>query len=193
MEFKHHVLIDSDLESQAAIIQNIPVFKGWLRAYNDIKQALDFILEIEAPYSIEIYLARNDVFNDGLPSETNSRMRNLLQTLSDLQTVHHINVYSPNVDIELRAQLTSILDDKRVLRNTLAVMDLYVYMCNEGISYFKGLISYCKLKNELHLIAIFQRSVDDLHSHLDKVCTDQRRRNQSLIADYGDKLGLEAF
>ncbi|CAF0888436.1 unnamed protein product [Adineta ricciae] len=191
MEFKHYVLIDTDLESQAAVFRNNPVFQGWLRAYDDTAQALDFILGIDAPYSIEIFLARNDVFLDGLPSETNSRMRNLLQTLSDLQTVHHINVYSPNVDIELRVQLTSILADKRVLRNTLAVIDLHVYMCIEGISYFKNLISYCKLKKELHLIANFQRSVDDLHRHLDQVCTDQRERNRYLIADYDDKLGRQ--
>jgi hypothetical protein len=190
-EGRHHIFIDATLESQAPFFHQNGTFNTWLHSYDNVPDALQSIKELAVPYSILVYVARDNILDDVPPLNPNDRTRTLLDTLCDIQTVQHVSVLCPTINTDIEPQIRSILADKRLLRDVVSVINLHGYMCREGIRHFEGQITRYIDRNEIHLISNLIQNLDDLMEYSRRVLDDQKRRLDALQEEYSNKQGEE--
>ncbi|CAF1214446.1 unnamed protein product [Adineta steineri] len=181
MEHKHHVLIDATQESHAPFFARNDNFNSWLHSYDNVFEALKFINGIELPYSTEVYIARDTIY-DPISSELNAPT--LIKTLGDLQSINHISVYSPNNDIGLEQQIRSILPDKRQLKKVISVINLRTLMCEEGRAYLTEKICHCIANEEINLIPNYQQDINRLTDYYNEIFAHQRLRIDALVEEH---------
>ncbi|UJR37141.1 hypothetical protein I4U23_029851 [Adineta vaga] len=191
MATKHFVLIDSTPESRALAFANDSKFQSWLRTYTDVSEALQFLSTITLPYSIQIFLARDNIYSPGLPSETNGRSLTLLQTLCGLQAIHHISVFSPDISESVIIQIRSLFSNQQIIKEILSVNELHSYLCCEGINYFQQQITHRTTTQEFHLIRNFRRNRAELIRGTYQDHTEQGQHLQVLEDEYSDKRGVQ--
>lgn len=191
MANKNFVLIDSTPESRASVFANDSKFQSWLRTYTDVSEALQFISTITLPYSIQVLLARDDIYSSGLPSETIGQSRTLLHTLCGLQTIHHISVYSPDINDNLIVQIRSLFPNPRTLKEVLSVTKLHSYLCCEGIVYFQQQITHRTTTQEFHLIRNFRQNIEQLMFGMYQDHTEQRQHLEALEDRHRDKSSVQ--
>jgi len=191
MAEKYFIFLDATLESQARFFAETPVFQTWLHSYNNIADALQFISQIPLQNSIQIYMPRDNILDDGLPSDTNGQTRTIIETFCDLRTIRHVSVFSPNINTELEQQIPTIISDRRLIRDVISVTDLHPYMCREGIQWFNEEISRCISKNEAHLIPNLQRNIDELMEYLKKTIDDRKPLLEALVEERSNQLSQQ--
>jgi hypothetical protein len=191
MANRHFILIDATSESQVPFFEKSSIFQSWLRSYNNIDEALRFISQIPLPYSIHVYMARDNILDDGLLSDTNGQIRTLIQTCCDLQTIHHVSVFCPTINTDLEQQIRSIIPEPRLIEKVLSVIDLHSDMCLKGISYFSEEITRCKATEEVNLITNFVRNRDELMEYLEKIIADRKRILDAWVDEHSNKSSEE--
>ncbi|CAF2612392.1 unnamed protein product [Rotaria sp. Silwood2] len=191
MDNRYFIIIDATLESQAPFFAQNPIFQTWLRAFNNVAEALQFITEIRLPYSITVYLARDNILDDGLPSDINGQIRTILHTLNDLQTIHLVTIFTPNKTSNLLQQIRAIISNPRLIKDVISVIDFRAYMCLEGENYLQQEITRCTTTNEEHLIPNLSQNINDLREYLEKIKNDRRKILENMIEQHSNKPGEE--
>ncbi|CAF3393716.1 unnamed protein product [Rotaria sp. Silwood2] len=191
MDNRYFIIIDATLESQAPFFAQNPIFQTWLRAFNNVAEALQFITEIRLPYSITVYLARDNILDDGLPSDINGQIRTILHTLNDLQTIHLVTIFTPNKTSNLLQQIRAIISNPRLIKDVISVIDFHAYMCLEGENYLQQEITRCTTTNEEHLIPNLSQNINDLREYLEKITNDRRKILENMIEQHSNKPGEE--
>jgi hypothetical protein len=189
MALRHFIFLDATQESQAPFFAERPIFQTWLRSYNNVPEALQSISKITLPYSIQVYMARDNILDDGLPSDANGPMRTLIETFCGLRTIQHVSIFCPTVNTDLEQQIRSIIPDPRLIKNVISAIDLHCYMCTEGITYFREEIRRCRCTKDVHLIPNFQRNIDELMEYLQRVTNDQRPILDALVEERSNQPG----
>jgi hypothetical protein len=192
MPDRYFILIDATPESQAPFFARSPVFQPWLRSVNNIPEALEFIRQIELPYSINVYLARDNTLDDGLPADTTGEIRTLIQTLCDLDSVLHLTVYCPEINTTLEQQFRSVIRSPRLIKAVISVVSLHAYMCREGISYFEEEQNRCLATNQAHLTRNLGENIDELMAYLKKLIQDRKKIHETLVEEHSNKPSEES-
>ncbi|CAF5093326.1 unnamed protein product, partial [Rotaria sp. Silwood1] len=159
--------------------------------FNNVAEVLQFISQIRLPYSINVYLARDNILDDGLPSDINGQTRTLIRTLSDLQTVHLVTIFTPNISTDLLQQIRVITPSPRLIKGVISVIDLHGYMCIEGECHFQQEITRCMVTNEAHLIPNLIRNRDELSKYLEKIKKDRQRILDAVVEEHSNRPGEE--
>ena len=167
-------MIDATLGSQAPFFAQNSMFKTWLRSFNNIPEALQYISEITVPSSIEVYMASDHILDDGL-TDASGQKRTLIQTFCDLQTIRHVSIFVPAISVELDHQILTLIPQPRSLKNVVSVANLHHYMCTEGIYYFTEEIHYRIGANDVHLIPNLQEHRNELMKYLEHVINGQNK------------------
>jgi hypothetical protein len=191
MAQRHFVFIDATRESLARSFAENPIFQTWLHSYDNIQEALEFINGINLPYSIDIYVARDNILDEVLPSGTNGPIRTLLRTFCDLRTILHVTIFCPNLNTDLVQQARSIITDPRMLKDAISIMNLHSNICKEGIQYWGEEITRCIRTNEIHLISNLQRNIDELMEYSNRITNDRRKMIDTMEEAHSNKLGEE--
>ena len=185
------ILIDATQESQAPFFAQNPAFQTWLKSYNNIPEALQCITQIPLALSIQVYVARDNILDDGLPSPINSQIRNLLDTLCDIESVRHITILCPTISTDLEEQIRSNMSNPRTLKDVVSIINLHSHMCKEGIQYFQEEQSYCIASPEMNLLPNLQRNMDVLMACWMKAMSDQKKVIDALQEAHSNKPGDE--
>ncbi|CAF1526132.1 unnamed protein product [Rotaria magnacalcarata] len=191
MAQRYFIFIDATPQSHAPFFDESPIFQTWLKVYNDVSKALKFISEVTLPYSVKVYLARDNILDDGLRSPIDNQMRTLIETLSDLNVVHRITVFCPNMNNDPEVQIRAIVGDPRSIDEVIAVDNLPMKMCTEGISYFIQQISRCKHGYDTHILPNFRENMRDLVEYLKTVMNERRPEEDALVEQHSNKPGEE--
>lgn len=190
---RQFVLIDATLESHANFFATDPRFQLWLKAYNNVPDALTFIHQIKLPYSIDVYLAFDNIFDNGLLSEASNHSYSLIQALHDLKTIRNIVVYTTTMSTDdSEIQIRSVIGESRRLREVISVVDLHFFMCQEGIIHFRKQISNCTARKETHLTEILLRNRNDLWGYSEQLMKDQERKLEALQEEHSNKPSEDA-
>ncbi|CAF0829605.1 unnamed protein product [Rotaria sordida] len=192
MDKRYFIIIDETVESQAPFFAQNPIFQTWLRAYNNVPEALKFISQIKLPYSINVYLARDNIFDDGLPSNINGQIPTLIQTLNDLQTVHLVTIFTPNISTDTQPQIRAVTSYPRLIKDVISVVDLHGYMCLEGTSYFDQEISRCIVTKEAHLTQNLSQNREELMKYLERVHNDRQQILNVIVEEHFNKPSEES-
>ena len=191
MDRSYIVFIDTSPTSPVLTLTNNPLFNRWLHAFNNIPQALDFLIANSRPYATDVYVAKDDILENGLAQPNGGPMRTLLETFDHLQSIRHIVVFSSeNVD-EIHVQILSILNDKRLLKKTIRVNDLECHLCKAGIEYLQEVIDHYVETEQTHLTEDLQQNIRDLEGQLRRHRDDQERRLQDLQEAHTNRPGQQ--
>jgi len=181
MDRRSFIFLDATLESHAPFFAESPIFKTWLTSYNNIPDALQFISQKTLPYSIQVYIAKDNILDDGLPSDINGQTRTIIETFCDLKTIQCFSVFAPTVNTDLEQQIRSIISQPRALKDVISVIDLHAYMCREGINYLTEERRRYISTNDVHLIPNLQQNIDELMEYLERVMNDRKKIIDTLI------------
>lgn len=191
MARRHYIFLDATLESQAPFFAQSPIFQPWLRSYNNIPEALEIISQITLPNSIEIYMPRDNILDDGLPPNPNAQTRTLIETVCDLRTVDHVSIFSPAINTDLEQQIRNIIPERRLIKTVISVINLHSYMCLEGVTHFQNEIAHCMSTKEFHLIENFEQNIKDLMEYLKQIIKDRKKVLETMEEEYSNKPGEE--
>ncbi|CAF3419064.1 unnamed protein product [Rotaria socialis] len=191
MAKRYYILIDATPQSHAPFFDESPIFQTWLKVYSDVPEALKLISAIKLPYSVKVYLARDNILDDGLRSPIDNKMRTLIQTLSDLKAIHRITVFCPNMKNGPEVQIRAIVGDPRSIDEVISVDNLRMKMCEEGISHFREQISRCKHGYDTHLLPNFSENMQALMEYLRTIMNERRPEEDALVEQHSNKPGEE--
>lgn len=192
MTSKYLLFVDATLESHAPFYNQSNLFNSWLRSYNDISEFLQFINPITEPYCIEIIIARDNIFDVGLPLSNNTQIPTLIEMFCQLKTVKHVSIFHSELNNDLERQFAKVISDPRLIKTTISLVDLRAYMCCEGINYLEAEITRCQSRNEIHLIDNLQKNIDDLKDYLGALIDNRRQQFLPVEEAYSNKPGEQA-
>lgn len=191
MSSQHFVLLDATLESQATFFAKDSRFTCWLRSYDKISDALDFIATVTQQNSIEIYVARDNILDAvQLP---NNAPRQLIDIFSDSMTINHVTIFTPSINIDVERQIWSLIRDRRLIKKIIPVINLHGYMCTEGTQYFDSEINVAIRNRTTHLTRNLQQSSDDLLKYFNELKENQRRIIENMQEAHSNKPGEQPF
>lgn len=179
MSQRHFVLIDATLESQAPFFAQSSMFKTWLHSFNNIPEALQYISEIAAPYSIEVHMASDHILDDGL-TDASGQQRTVIQTFCDLQTIRNISIFMPVTGVDLDHQIFTLIRSSKSIKNVVSVANLHHYMCTEGIHYFTEEIQHRIGTNDVHIVPDLQGHRNELMKYLEHIIDRQNKTIEAL-------------
>lgn len=191
MDRNYIVFIDTSSTSPVLTLTTNPLFNTWLHAFDNIPQALDFMTARPLPYATDVYVAKDDILENGLPQPNGGPMRTLLETFDDLRSIRHIVVFSSeNVDA-IHVQILSILNDKRLLKKTIRINDLQCHLCKAGIEYLQEVIEYYVDTEQTHLTDNLQQDIRGLEDQMRRHRDDQERRLRDLQEAHANRSGQQ--
>jgi hypothetical protein len=192
MALRTHILIDATPGSQVPLFDQNPVFQRWLHCFSTIDAALEFINKITRPYTIQVYLARDNLL-DNVPSiSINGPPRTLIQTLTDLITIHHVRVFCPTVDADSLQQILNATIDPRLMDPACSVIDLPCCICSNGITYFEQEITRNIFLQQENLLPNIQETIGQLMKYLQTSIDERRTLIENLEEARFNQLGQEA-
>jgi hypothetical protein len=184
------VLIDATQESIARSFAQNPIFQTWLNCYDDIEEALKFINRITLPYSINVFVARDNIIDEVQLPGTNGPTRRLLQIFCDLETILHVTILCPDSDTDLEQVIRGHIISPRMLNDPVSKNDLQIYICTEGIKYLNEQI-WRTSTNEIHLMSNLRKNLYELMEYLNKLMNDQKPMLDAIEEKYSNKPGEE--
>jgi hypothetical protein len=184
------VLIDATQESIARSFAQNPIFQTWLNCYDDIEEALKFINRITLPYTINVFVARDNVIDEVQLPGTNGPTRPLLEIFCDLETILHVTILCPDSDTDLEQVIRGHIISPRMLKDPVSKNNLHSYICTEGIQYLNEQIERART-NEIHLMSNLRQNLDELMKYFIKVIDDRKPILDAIEEKYSNKPGEE--
>lgn len=181
------VVIDTSSTPLMLALRADPLFNRWLNIFTNIPDALNFITARPLPYATDVYVAKDDILENGLPQPNGGPMRTLLETFDELQSIRNIVVFSSeNIDT-IHVQILSILTNKRLLKRTVRVNDLHCHLCKAGLEYLQEVIDYYLENEQMHLTEVLQQDMRALEDRLRRLRNDQEQRLNTVQKAYSNK------
>lgn len=191
MESKYIVFVDATFESHVPFFRQSNLFNSWLQTFDNMSEFLRFIKQITKPYSLEIYIARDHILDDGLPTSNNGPAQTLIETFCRLKTVQHVSIVLPELNDDLEQQYARLIPDPRLIKDIISTVNLHSSMCSRGINHLQQEIIRCQQNQEIHLIENLIQNIDDLKDYLGEIINDQKRRLEPVQEAYSNKSSEE--
>lgn len=189
MDKKRIIFLDATPESKALQFKENPLFSLWLHCFNNISDGLKFIDQNPLSRGTDVYLARDNIY-DNVSSESNaSSMRPLLKLLEDLPAIRHVIIFSPPPIDDNEVEINTILDQSRVLDDVISIDNLQCHMCTKGIGYLQRLIEHHTKTEAVHLTENVMQNIIDLRKHLETLIDEQRQRLDPIQTEHSNKPG----
>ena len=191
MNRRRVVFIDTTPNSQALQFRENPLFNSWLQSFNNIPAALTFIQQNPSPYATDVYLAKDNILDDGLPEPLNGRMRTLIRTLDELQSIKHITVFTSDKPTDISVEIRCILSTQRTLEDVIPTDNLECHMCRKRMGYLQQSIDDYIDTEEAHLIDNILRDITDLHEHMGRLINNLRQRVDPILETHSNRPGQQ--